>query len=197
MGNLQVHIVGPTRGTLKALQDEWGVWLADQMKKEKEADAVKAARALDKSVPNLSSIMLLVEGDGKTVLLTGDGRGDHLLEGLQQAGMLNADGTLHVDLFKLPHHGSNRNVTAELFERITADTYLICADGKHDNPDYQTLKWLVEAAIKQERSMDIVVTSTTPATAALVAEFEPEHSGYTLTTIETGAHLIALTLNET
>ena len=121
----------------------------------------RRARDLDNSVPNLSSIMLLVEAEGKTVLLTGDGRGDHLLEGLQQAGLLETDGTFHVDVFKLPHHGSARNLSAELFERIIAGTYVICADGKHDNPDFQTLEWLVQAGLKQGRSFRIVATNET------------------------------------
>jgi beta-lactamase superfamily II metal-dependent hydrolase len=118
------------------LQEEWEKWLQKQKKAAAlpAEEAKAAARDLDMSVPNLSSIMLLVEAEGKTVLLTGDGRGDHLLEGLQQSKLLNKEGIFHVDVFKLPHHGSARNIAPELFERITADTYVICANGKYDNP---------------------------------------------------------------
>ncbi len=54
---------------------------------------------------------------------------------------------MHVDLLKLPHHGSCRNNTAELLTRVTADTYVISADGKHGNPDLETLERLAEARI--------------------------------------------------
>jgi hypothetical protein len=39
------------------------------------------AAMADRSIPNLSSIMILAEADeGKKILFTGDGRGDHLLQ---------------------------------------------------------------------------------------------------------------------
>lgn len=198
LANLSVWVVGPTRGTLQSLQEEWQAWLA----KQEQATALPAAEAeaitreLDQSVPNLSSIMLLVEAEGKTVLLTGDGRGDHLVEGLQQAGVLKEDGTYHVDVFKLPHHGSVRNVTPELFELITADTYVICADGKHDNPDFLTLEWMVQAAIKQGRSFRIVATNETASIKALVEQYDPEKSHYKLVFIEPDAHSITIDLGE-
>ncbi len=198
LGNLKVHVVGPTRSHLQALQKEWEEWLAKQAKARTlpAADAKKALRALDSSVPNLSSIMLLVEAEGKKVLLAGDGLGEHLVEGLRQAGLLKEDGTLHVDVFKLPHHGSLRNVTADLFERITADTYVICADGTNDNPDFKTLGWLVQAAIKQGRTFRMVATWETDSIKELVALYEPEKSHYELIFIEPGAHSITLDLSE-
>lgn len=198
LANLDVWVVGPTRSTLESLQKEWEEWLAKQARAAAlpEAEARAAARELDKSIPNLSSIMLLVEAEGKTVLLTGDGRGDHLLEGLKQAGVLTGDGMLHVDVFKLPHHGSARNVTPELFERITADTYVICADGKHDNPDLQTLEWLVQAAHKQGRSIDIVATNETASTKALVTQYAPKAFHYEFTFIEPEVHSITIDLGE-
>ena len=194
--NLSVQIVGPTRAALQKLRTDWEKWLAAQKKAaEAKADVEVTARALDKSVPNLSSIMLLIEAEGKSVLLTGDGRGDHLLEGLQQAGVLKEDGTFHVDVFKLPHHGSARNITAELFEQITANTYLICADGKHDNPDYQTLEWLVEAAVKQERSFQLIATNDTDGLQRLVAAYPPASNGYNLALLEAGQNGLTIDLS--
>ena len=58
---------------------------------------------------NLSSIVVLAECDGKTMLLTGDARDDHVLAGLDEAGIAK-DGKTHVDILKLPHHGSIRNI---------------------------------------------------------------------------------------
>jgi beta-lactamase superfamily II metal-dependent hydrolase len=55
------------------------------------------AAYLDKSVHNLSSIVVLVESQGKRILLTGDGRGDHTLEGLKAAKLLKS-GKLRVDV---------------------------------------------------------------------------------------------------
>jgi hypothetical protein len=100
-----------------------------------------------------------------------------------------------VDVFKLPHHGSVRNVTPELFERITADTYVISANGKYDNPDFQTLEWLVQAASKQGRSFTIVATNETDSTKALIEKYNPEDSHYIFKFIEPKVNSITLDLS--
>jgi beta-lactamase superfamily II metal-dependent hydrolase len=195
LDNLSLLIVGPTRSTLLSLQEEWEEWLdAQRQAKSAGGDAVAIARSLDRSVPNLSSMMLLVEAENRRVLLTGDGRGDHLLTGLAEAGALDEAGKLHVDIFKLPHHGSARNVNAALFDRITADTYVICADGKHDNPDLQTLEWLVQSTSQQGRSIRIVATNETPSTRDLVDRYDPAQYGYSMTFLKPGSHSITLDL---
>jgi len=52
--------------------------------------------------------------------------------------------TIHVDVFKLPHHGSENNAAPSLFERVKADHYVVCADGiQHPHPSKSTLEWLV------------------------------------------------------
>ncbi len=197
VGNLSISVIGPTRKSLEALQKEWEDWLARQAKVRAlpEGEMEIAARALDMSVPNLSSIMLLVRAEGKTILLTGDGRGDQLLEGMQQAGLLDANGAFHADVFKLPHHGSSRNVTLELFERITADTYVVCADGKYGNPDFQTLEWLVQAASRQGRTFTLAATSRTPSTDRLLQQYDPAQFGYRLEILPPGAHSLVLELS--
>ena len=187
LSNMNINIVGPTRQTLNKLQKAWLKWLAKQ---KKSKDDSRSGPGLDRSVPNLSSIMLLIEAESKTLLLTGDGRGDHLLTGLEEAGMLNDDGTLHVDVFKLPHHGSARNVTADLFEKITADTYIVCADGKHDNPDYLALEWLVLAGKKQKRPFHLIATNETDSTRKLLKNYPTNQYQYRLTILDSDKNAI-------
>ena len=70
------------------------------------------AAYIDMHLPNLSSIVVLAEVGGKRMLLTGDARGDKILKGLQLTGLLGPgqDSTMHVDLLKVPHHGSANNL---------------------------------------------------------------------------------------
>jgi beta-lactamase superfamily II metal-dependent hydrolase len=145
----------------------------------------------DKSVPNLSSIILLVEGDGKSILLTGDCRGDHLKQGLIETG-LSADGKFHTDIFKVPHHGSDRNTDAGLFEEVTADTYIISADGRYDNPDADVLFWIVEAAKKRKQKIKIVLTNVTPASNALQQKYEAANMGYELEFMPAGQTFLTI-----
>jgi ribonuclease BN (tRNA processing enzyme) len=190
--NLALRIVGPTAANLEELKEEWLEWL-DEYEDRVSKDPSVAAMA-DQSIPNLSSIMVLAEADEKTILLTGDGRGDHLLQGLAQAHLLNSKGTIHVDILKVPHHGSDRNVTRKFFKTVTANTYVISANGRHGNPDLATLIWMVEAAQEQKRSITIVTTNATPSTQKLVQEYPPSEYKYHLT--EMGkAHTMQLTLS--
>jgi beta-lactamase superfamily II metal-dependent hydrolase len=148
IGNLTLTVIAPDKDRLEALQEDWDKKIKPILKKEK-AHKAEIAAFVDGSVYNLSSIVVLVEADGKRILLTGDGRGDHTLDGLKKAKLLD-HGKLHVDILKCPHHGSIRNVAKEYFETITADHYVISADGKFDNPDVDTLK-LISAARKDDK----------------------------------------------
>jgi beta-lactamase superfamily II metal-dependent hydrolase len=193
LGNLTLRVAGPTKANLAALKQEWIAWL-EKHEDEIQSDRVMVLANSDRSVPNLSSIMLLAVAEGKTILLTGDGRSDHLLDGLKSGGLLDQNGKLHVDVFKLPHHGSDRNVTKKLFQTITADIYVASANGRDGNPDLATLIWIAEAAKAQGRAIELVVTNRTPSVIKLVEEYPADEYGYKLTVLGNGkhAHLIEL-----
>jgi ribonuclease BN (tRNA processing enzyme) len=192
--NLSLQIVGPTQANLDALAAEWEAWLDAHEDAVASGDPFAMANS-DRSIPNLSSIMVLAKADGKTILFTGDGRSDHLLTGLRTAGLLPAvGGSFHVDVLKLPHHGSNRNITKTFFKTVTADRYVASANGKDDNPDLATLIWLVEAARDQGRQVEIVVTNRTLSTAQLLDEYPPAEFGYTLRALPDGDRFLTIDL---
>lgn len=190
-GNLQIRIVGPTSQNLNELRLEWTRWLDDHENIDIAGDPFLASYA-DESVPNLSSIMFMAEADGKKILFTGDGRGDHLIQGLTQAGLTASDGSMHVDVMKLPHHGSDRNVTKGFFRTITADKYVASANGRHGNPDLATLIWIVEAAKEAHRDIEMIATNETHSTRQLVQNYPPGSYGYTMTIMQNGNHSISL-----
>jgi hypothetical protein len=144
---LKLTVVGPRGAELKELREEWAKELEKLKKKEKEAG--KVAEYLDKSVYNLSSIVCLAELGGKRMLLTGDARGDKVILGLEAAGLLDGKEPMKVDVLKVPHHGSSRNLKQEFFERILAKDIVISADGEYGNPDLPTLE-MISAARKDD-----------------------------------------------
>jgi len=192
LGDLTLRIVGPTEKNLEELRREWLDWLDRSEERIMAAREPSLAAMADRSIPNLSSIMILAESEGRKVLLTGDGRGDHLLEGLEQAGVLGHEGTLHVDVLKVPHHGSARNVTKEFFETITSDVYVISANGRDGNPDLVTLTWIVEVAKEQGRAIKVFVTNQTTSTRQLLEECEPNDYGYQLITMGLGSNSMSV-----
>lgn len=139
---LKFTIVGPMNDEILALQQAHDEFLEKQQGKKSEASL---AAFTDTSVPNLSSLVVLAEVGKKRILLTGDARGDKVLEGLELAGLLKKDGKskIHVDIFKCPHHGSKRNNDPISFRRITADHYVFSGNGEHGNPHRETLEMLL------------------------------------------------------
>ncbi len=180
---LSLTIAGPNQANLDQLKQRWEAWLA-----------TRGVGAFDTSYTNLSSIMFLAESDGKSILFTGDGRGDALLAGLRQSGRL-AGGTLHVDVLKMPHHGSSRNVPPEFFTAISADRYVISADGENGNPDRDTLQAIAEAAKAAGRPFEIWITNETEATAWFRAHYDPAEYRYRWVLLPEGRDALVLDLD--
>lgn len=89
----------------------------------------------DTSVSNKASIVFAFEYDGYRALFCGDAPADAIMEGLGCRQRF--------DLVKLPHHGSCRNISNGLLDKIDADTFMICADGT-SHPNKQTLAKLIK-----------------------------------------------------
>ncbi len=191
ISNLKITVVGPTIENLEELKREWDEWLDANQDALEQGNLIIAANA-DDSIPNLSSIIVLVEGDGKSFLFTGDCRSDHLLQGLDKRGLLDGEGKLHVTVLKGQHHGSNRNVTKTFFKKVTADIYVFSANGRDGNPDLETLKWLIETAIEDGRAIRIVVTNQTESTDEIQTQFPPQQSNYSIEFIPDGDTFITI-----
>jgi hypothetical protein len=135
---LSFTVAGPMQDELIGLQKAHDAFLKQQEAKSKRA----LASFSDDSPANLSSIVVLAEAGGKRMLLTGDARGDKIIRGLELIGALEPGKTMHVDLLKMPHHGSDRNMEQSFLERIVADHYVFSGDGEHGNPERATLEML-------------------------------------------------------
>jgi hypothetical protein len=139
---LSFTVIGPIKDELLALQKEHDAFLKERKERGKKA---APAAFTDTSIPNLSSVIVLAEAGGKRILLTGDARGDRVLEGLELRGVLAPGGAVHVDILKMPHHGSSRNMALPFLQRITADHYVFSGDGQYGNPERETLEMLKQA----------------------------------------------------
>jgi len=168
--NLTLQIIGPQKNRVVKLQKEWDKELEKLRKKDDSIKRAMAAAFVDNSAYNLASIIVLARCGDKKMLLTGDARGDDIIAGLKSKELLKDD-PFHVDLFKVPHHGSDRNVTTDFFREVTADHYVISGDGKHGNPELATLKMLSEA-----RGMDEYTIHLTNKEPRLEEFFNSEKS---------------------
>jgi hypothetical protein len=156
---LTFTVLGPHQAELDDLENKWE---QSKAKKAGASESAIAADYLNRTVPNLSSIVVLAEAKGakgktKRLLLTGDAGGDLILKGLKTGGLLDKKGAIHVDLLKVQHHGSNHSVDIDFFRRVTADRYVISGNGKHGIPHKDTLGWLSEARSGEE--YDVYLTN--------------------------------------
>lgn len=143
VAGLRLRVLGPSQERLDDLRGKW---------ERTPMPRAIAASYTDPSVANLSSIVLLAEHGGRSLLLTGDARGDELLDGIGAAGLPDP---LHVDVLKLPHHASENNMERGFFDRVTADHYVVSACGKYDHPSLAVLDWLVDSRGQDEYAIHV------------------------------------------
>jgi hypothetical protein len=141
---LTFAVAGPMKAEVDALRERHNAWLK-KLKEEGKTPPEALAAYVDKSVPNLSSLVLLAMAGEKTMLLTGDARGDKILKGLELVGLMKEGAKIKVDLLKVPHHGSSNNLDDDFFQRIVAKHYVFSGDGEHGNPERESLQMLLNA----------------------------------------------------
>jgi Metallo-beta-lactamase superfamily len=99
-----------------------------------------AAFVADRARANGSTIAVLAEYGGRSCLLAGDAFPSVLTSSLERLRTARGGASLAVDAFKLPHHGSRRNVSLELLGAVDCATYLFSTDGSvHEHPDRQAV----------------------------------------------------------
>lgn len=153
-------VLGPTPQQIAALRRKW------QRATTGGKGGARTAETVDGAVENLSSIITLVEHDGKSVLLTGDARSDHILDGLQSLDRLGPGDQYAFDVVKLPHHGSIRSINKAFFEKVLAKNYIVQGNpnGKHPNPDPETIRHLLAA----RPNNDFVIYASSAAVRDLI-----------------------------
>ena len=195
IGSATLQILGPSQKNIVRLRKLWSDWVAkhsvNKVGYEKYAELI----AVDNSVSNLSSIMFLIEFEGKKAIFTGDGLGNDLIQMLSLKGMMDKDGKIHVDLLKVPHHGSERNISKEFFDRIIADTYIISANGRDDNPSLSTLELIIECAEKRGDKIKIVATNRTPNIEKVILKYPEQKFNYEFQFLKIDDKYMKLTLN--
>lgn len=107
----------------------------------------------DKEEPNGSSIAFLLEYQDpeddreKKCLLTGDAFPTVLLEALNR--IVPDREKLKLDLFKISHHGSRKNTSLELLEKVNCQNFFISSSGqKFNHPNDETIARIIFTAKK-------------------------------------------------
>jgi len=166
LGGMTFTILGPTAAHLTKLRVDWNNWLKANTKaltairgaarvdedRLRTGDVAAVMRTLQLQAesfghpdsvtpPNLASLTLLVEQGARSVLLTGDARGDQIVDGLRASGRLSG-ASFRVDVLKVPHHGSENNIDSDFCDAVIAKDYVFCGNGEHLNPDLRVVEMM-------------------------------------------------------
>lgn len=161
-GGPEVTVLSPTPDRLTALRTSWEAVLR-AARHSRDRDPVAAAdrpgplgdletlaarrTPKDSSVPNGSSIALLLEHRGASVVLGADAYGGVLADSLSAVAAARGRPALVVDAVKLPHHGSKNNVVTALVKAAPAAHYLVSTNGDvFHHPDDAALARVVLGA---------------------------------------------------
>ncbi|MEO7243436.1 MAG: MBL fold metallo-hydrolase [Variovorax sp.] len=142
-GQPRLTLLSPSATKLDALFKVWDKELRALAKPAKRRAAPAVSRGLldlqalaakktplDRAPANGSSIALLLEHEGVSVLLTADAHATVLVPALR--ALATHRGTAlpwKVDVFKLSHHGSRANVTLDLLSTVQAQHYVVSTNG--------------------------------------------------------------------
>jgi beta-lactamase superfamily II metal-dependent hydrolase len=99
----------------------------------------------DKSEANGSSIAFLATYKNKTCLFSGDLFTDYLLKAVDAILLKNKTKKLHIDAWKIAHHGSKKSTLDTLMTKIVTKNILVSSDGKrYHHPDKATIAKLLK-----------------------------------------------------
>ncbi len=159
-GGPRLSLLSPTTPALAKLGQEWR-----QVVREADRDPVPTREpdlpgplgdlaalaatggAEDDKAANGSSIALLLEHRGASLLLAGDATPAVLVPALAMLARERGSERLTVDAVKLPHHGSRANVTRALVAAVSARHYVVSSNGDHfRHPDDAALARVVTGA---------------------------------------------------
>jgi beta-lactamase superfamily II metal-dependent hydrolase len=188
LGSMKFTLLGPTEDELEKLRKGWVHWLQNNQKRLKEIQRELKKRLDDFStgaltgspfdlrdwegipdikgvtIPNIASLMFMVEEGRKKLLLTGDAQQDFILAGLERTGFLNGDDDhLHVTVLKVQHHGSENNMDDNFAGKVSADHYVFCGNGEHENPDLRVLDIVFRSRKNDDKKFDFWFSTTADA----------------------------------
>lgn len=160
VGDIKLHVLAPDHDVadeykpkapdeLGVCSDDWHIDLRTLIDNVDDDD-------IDEGGANSQSIIILVECEGKKLLLPGDSTPKELCDALQHYNKTNGT-PLELDLMKLPHHGSTRNVTKNIIDEITCSNFIISTkkNKKYYFPNKETIAKLIRYRESADKAINV------------------------------------------
>lgn len=148
IGEINLTVLAPDHNVAEEYKpiapDELGVENADWNVALKSLIEYVDDDYIDEGGPNSQSIVILLECEGKRVLFPGDCTPNELLNAIRTYNNDNG-ALLKLDLMKLPHHGSVRNITKDILAEMECSNFVISTNinKKYCFPNKETIAKLI------------------------------------------------------
>ena len=160
VGDIKLHVLAPDYDVADEYKpkdpDELGVRLDDwHIDLRTLIDNIDDEN-IDEGGPNSQSIIILAECDGKKFLLPGDSTPKELYDALRSYNEANGAPS-ELDFMKLPHHGSTRNVTKNIFDEVTCSNFIISTkkNEKYYFPNKETIAKLIRYRERADKAINV------------------------------------------
>lgn len=162
-GGMKLTLLSPTPGELKKLAPAWvrelkryglepggrvdySRFLKGTPSASTDVDALADEPfSADAGLPNGTSIVVLAEFKGASVLLGADAHAPILVNSIRRLLQKRRADRLKLSAFKVSHHGSQFNVSSDLIKLLDCRRYLVSTNGEHFcHPDRQAVARLIK-----------------------------------------------------
>lgn len=160
IGDIRLHVLAPDHDVTAEYKpkapDELRMEYADWEAELKTLIDNVDDDDLDEGGPNSQSIVILVECEDRNVLLPGDCTPVELYSAILEYNSINGT-PLKLDLMKLPHHGSHRNITKNILSEVKCSNFVISTNvnKKYFFPNKETVAKLIGYRCNIEDTINI------------------------------------------
>ncbi len=205
-GAPKLTLLSPTPDRLAALFKVWArevkrlakpgpaAQIAQRSRAELDlAELANKTTATDRAPANGSSIALLLEHRGASVLLAADAHPTVLGPAIRAlAAQRRLALPMQIDVFKLSHHGSRSNVTKDLLSAVQAKHYIVSTNGAiFGHPDDEAVARVIRCG---GRDRQIWFNSRTPKTSKWGSPALQDEHGYRANFPSAGSQSVVLPL---
>ncbi len=175
---LRLTLLSPTPERLKALARSWkrevgeaagtakaaGRYLGKVPSSSEDVEQLAATPFdSDDTAPNGSSIAVLAEFGGHALLLGADAHAPVLQQAVELLCHERGVERLALDAFKLPHHGSQNNLSNELLQRLQCSHFLVSTSGaRFNHPDREAIARVIQNGRSTKRPATLWFNHRTP-----------------------------------
>lgn len=146
LGDAVVDVLLPNQLRLDEYYKSWEK--EEQRLKSQGKYILTSIGAPDTSPQNGSSITLMLTINGKKLLFTGDAFAEDLSIAAQKF-----TGDEGFCLVKLPHHGSDSNISTEMIDSLNCSCFLISTDQRPDRPSQTTIDLLANYGTQKDQAV--------------------------------------------